>query len=100
MDLSQVLLAPVVTEKSVQGEANGCYTFYVRKGTNKVEVKHAVKSLYGLEVASVNMIKNPSKERVVGRGKIRRKRPEILKARITLKDKTKKLDFGKIKDKK
>ncbi|MFK7741943.1 MAG: 50S ribosomal protein L23 [Planctomycetota bacterium] len=61
-----VVRRPVVTEKSsgVQEEQNK-YTFEVRTGTNKVEVKKAVETLFSVNVTGVNMITMPAKRRRV-----------------------------------
>ena len=52
-----VLLAPVVTEKSLKLQATNVYTFYVRNDANKHKVKTAIKEVYGLTPASVRIIK-------------------------------------------
>ncbi|NCP66987.1 50S ribosomal protein L23 [bacterium] len=80
---SNVLIAPVVTEKTVA--QTGKYTFQVHTGASKDSVAKAVKSFYGVDVTNVNIVRLPAKTRVVGRGRLINKRPELKKAIVTLK---------------
>ena len=96
MELTQVLLSPMVTEKSTNAQANRKYTFLVHLNTNKVEVRHAVESAYGVKVLSVNIIPVLKKTRLVGRGRTLTKRPAGRKAVVTLAPKES-IDFNKIK---
>ncbi|MGO3152432.1 MAG: 50S ribosomal protein L23 [Galactobacter sp.] len=52
--LHDVLVAPVVSEKSYNLVDQGQYTFLVDTRSNKTEIKAAVESIYGVQVASVN----------------------------------------------
>lgn len=56
-----VLIKPVVSEKSYTGVDEGRYTFIVDPRSNKTEIKNAVESIYGVKVASVNTINRPGK---------------------------------------
>jgi len=58
---ADVLLAPVVSEKSYAGLADRMYTFKVHQDAHKTQVRQAVESLFGVKVASVHMIKVPAK---------------------------------------
>lgn len=78
-----VLIAPVVTEKTVA--QTGKYTFQVHKGASKAAVVQAVKSFYGVDVVSVNVLRSPAKTRTVGRGRLIEKKAEVKKAIVTLK---------------
>ena len=51
-----VILRPVVSEKSYAGSDRGKYTFVVASGANKVEVKQAVERIFNVKVTSVNTI--------------------------------------------
>ncbi|HEY3922281.1 MAG TPA: 50S ribosomal protein L23 [Gaiellaceae bacterium] len=57
MDASQVVLAPIVSEKSYSGTAVGKYTFRVHEDAHKTQIRQAVESLFEVKVASVNIIK-------------------------------------------
>ncbi len=49
-----VIIKPLLTEKSYADIANKKYTFVVRKDANKIEIKQAVESIFGVKVKSVN----------------------------------------------
>jgi large subunit ribosomal protein L23 len=57
MEASQVVLAPVVSEKSYGGTADGLYTFKVHKDAHKTQVRQAVEQLFDVKVARVNIVK-------------------------------------------
>ena len=61
MNAADVLIAPVVSEKSYSGLADRMYTFKVHKDAHKTQVRQAVETLFGVKVASVHMIKVPAK---------------------------------------
>ncbi len=96
MQLTNVLIAPVVTEKSSTAQANGKYTFRVHSDATKVEITQAIKKAYEADVKSVNIIPVLKKVRRAGRGKIITKRPASKKAIVTLKEKQT-IDFNKVK---
>jgi len=98
MELSNVLLSPVVTEKSTHGQKNHKYTFLVRPNSNKIEVAKAIESIYGVKVTSVNIIPVLKKVRMVGRSKTVTKRRSAKKAIITVAVKQA-IDFNKFSKK-
>jgi large subunit ribosomal protein L23 len=52
-----ILIKPVITEKATKmSEVSNCFTFLVKKNANKVEVKKAVESAYGVSVEKVRTI--------------------------------------------
>ncbi len=61
MDASQVILAPVVSEKSYQGTAEGRYTFKVHEDAHKTQVRQAVEQLFDVKVERVNIVKVQAK---------------------------------------
>jgi large subunit ribosomal protein L23 len=67
-DPRSVILRPVVTERStlLQDEMR-TYTFIVAKDANKLEVRHAVQSLFSVKVESVRTANYQGKWRRVGR---------------------------------
>jgi large subunit ribosomal protein L23 len=85
-DPRDILLAPVVSEKSYGLLDEGKYTFLVRPDANKTEIKQAVESVFGVKVSSVNTINRQGKKRRtrVGTGK----RKDTKRAVVTLKDGT------------
>ena len=57
MKLAQdIIIKPILTEKSYKGLANKTYTFKVARDANKVEIKKAVESAFGVKVKSVNTV--------------------------------------------
>ena len=84
MELAQILIKPVVTEKTSVEAESGRYTFVVNKHATKIEIKKAVEALYGVSVRQVNVRPTPKKERIVGRGRTIVKRKPVKKASVTL----------------
>ena len=62
-----IIIAPVITEKSMSGIADKKYTFKVAKDANKIEIAAAVAELFKVKVAKVNTINVRGKERRMGR---------------------------------
>ena len=67
MVAEDIILAPVVTEKSSEGIQEGKYTFKVNKKATKVDIKNAVEKLFEVKVLKVNTITVKGKEKRVGR---------------------------------
>ena len=57
MDPSQVVLAPIVSEKSYEASTRGTYTFKVHPDAHKTQIRQAVEELFDVKVARVNVIK-------------------------------------------
>jgi len=83
----KVLVKPLVTEKSTNLVAANKYAFKVTKNINKIEVKKAILSLYGVEPMAVNIINVRGKKARYGRTS--GKRENWKKAIVTLKPKDK-----------
>ena len=63
-----IIIAPVITEKSMSGIADKKYTFKVAKDANKIEISEAVEALFkGAKVAKVNTISVRGKQKRMGR---------------------------------
>ena len=77
-----ILVRPLITEKTMKLVEEGKYTFEVKQGSNKVEVKKAVEELFKVEVTAVNMVNTLRKKRRVG--KYEGLRPAVQKAIVTL----------------
>jgi large subunit ribosomal protein L23 len=58
-----IIKKPVLTEKYTAMNAAGKYTFIVDPKANKVEIAKEVKKMYGVEVESVNTLKQIGKKR-------------------------------------
>jgi large subunit ribosomal protein L23 len=67
-DPADVIIRPVVTEASAMlQEERQTYTFIVAKEANKLEIRHAVQSLFNVTVQDVRTANYPGKVRRVGR---------------------------------
>ena len=66
MVAEDIILAPVVTEKSSSDMQEGKYTFKVAKKATKIEIKNAVEKLFEVKVLKVNTITVQGKEKRVG----------------------------------
>ena len=61
----QIIIKPLITEKSeLLSENLTQYSFVVNKNANKIEIRKAVESMYGVNVDSVNTIIVPGKSRI------------------------------------
>ncbi len=81
---NEVLLAPVVSEKSYSLINDRKYTFKVHKNAHKTQVRQAVEELFDVEVAQVNIVKvQPKPKR---RGLTRGTRPGWKKAIVQLRE--------------
>ena len=67
MMAEDIIIAPVVTEKSSDGIQEGKYTFKVNKKATKIDIKNAVEKLFEVKVLSVNTVTVKGKEKRVGR---------------------------------
>ncbi len=67
MDARDIILAPVITEKSSAALSDKKYTFRVADGANKIEIAKAVEEIFGVKVAKVNTISMKGKKRRYGR---------------------------------
>jgi large subunit ribosomal protein L23 len=79
-----VIIRPIVSEKSYAGIERNTYTFLVDPGANKTEIKQAVQAIWDVEVASVNTINRRGK--IKRRGFTRGKRPDEKRAVVTLRE--------------
>ena len=62
-----IILKPVITERSMDDLQAGKYTFKVAKDANKSEIKKAVEQLFGVEVAKVNTLNVNGRNKRYGR---------------------------------
>ena len=82
MHPSQVILAPIVSEKSYAGSTRGSYTFKVHPSSHKTQIRQAVEELFDVKVERVNVIKVQAKPK--RRGVHRGTRPGWKKAVVQL----------------
>ena len=77
-----ILLKPVISEKSYRLADDGKYTFLVAPSANKTQIRQAVEAVFTVRVTGVNTSNRPGKRRRTrfGWGK----RPDIKRAIVTL----------------
>lgn len=92
-DPRDILIAPVISEKSYGLLEDNKYTFLVRPNTNKTEIKIAVEKVFGVKVVSVNTINRQGKRKRTRTGFGKRK--DTRRAIVTLSPESKPIEiFG------
>ena len=87
-----IIIKPVLTEKSYDAMAEKKYTFQVAINANKTEIKYAIEEIFdGVKVESVNTMRTEGKMKRQGRTQGRT--PEVKKAIVTLKKDSKGIEF-------
>ena len=66
MIAEEIIIAPIVTEKSNNGLQDGKYTFKVNKKATKIEIANAVEKLFNVKVLKVNTMNVNGKKKRVG----------------------------------
>ena len=83
-DPRSVILRPVVSEKSYSLLDSGVYTFIVDPDANKIEIRQAVESIFGVRVEKVNTLNRSGKRKRNRRSFTYGKRPDTKRAIVTL----------------
>ncbi|HYQ64786.1 50S ribosomal protein L23 [Actinophytocola sp.] len=92
-DPRDVLLAPVISEKSYGLLEENKYTFVVAPHANKTEIKIAVEKVFGVQVVSVNTLNRQGKRKRTRSGYGKRK--DTKRAIVTLSEESKPIEiFG------
>jgi len=86
-----VIIRPVLSEKSMDGIEHKVYTFEVAKTANKTEIRQAVEEVFGVKVEKVNTIRIMGK--IKRQGRTSGRTPEVKKAIVTLKAGSKGIEF-------
>ena len=86
-----VIIKPVISEKSMDDAAAKKYTFKVAPKANKTEIKAAVEEAFGVEVAKVNVMNFDGKEK--RQGLYAGLTPKYKKAIVTLTESSKTIEF-------
>ena len=84
MDMHDILIKPIVTEKTTMMMSDGKYTFQLPLNANKVEIRKAVEQIFKVKVAKVTTLRIMGKMKRMG--KYIGKRPDYKKAIVTLKE--------------
>ena len=86
-----VIIRPVLTEKSYAGIEKKRYTFVVARSANKTEIKKAVEEVFGVQVESVNTMNVRGKLKRMGKNQ--GYTPAYKKAIVQLKTDSKSIEF-------
>jgi large subunit ribosomal protein L23 len=86
-----IILKPIITERSMEGLRIRKYTFRVAKKSNKIEIAKAIEELFGVSVSKVNTmnVRGRSKRMGIHSGYT----PSWKKAIVTLKEDSKTIEF-------
>ena len=88
-----VILKPVISERSMDDAQNKKYTFKVQKDSNKTQIKLALEEVFGVEVKKLNIINVKGKKKRMGKSVGRTS--DTKKAIVTLTPKSKEIEFFK-----
>lgn len=86
-----IIIKPVVTERSMENMESKRYTFKVDTRANKSEIKKAVETIFGVKVKQVNTMNITGKKKRMGANV--GKRPDWKKAIVTLTEDSKEIEF-------
>ena len=86
-----IIIRPLLSEKSYADIANKKYVFVVAKSTNKTEIKLAIEKLFDVQVESVNTVNCRGKLKRMGRNE--GFTPSFKKAIVQLKADSKTIEF-------
>ena len=91
MNSHDIIIRPVLSEKSFEGISDKKYTFVVHKDANKIEIKKAVEEVFGVTVAKVNTVNVTGK--LKRRGRTEGRRPSYKKAIVQLTYESKSIEY-------
>lgn len=91
MVAQDIIISPVISEKSMLGTAMKKYTFKVAKNANKIEIAKAVEELFGVKVSKVNTLN--VRGRLKRQGRTQGYTPSWKKAIVTLTEDSKSIEF-------
>ena len=95
MKAHDIIIKPILTEKSYAGIANKVYTFKVAKNANKVEIRKAIEEIFGVQVEKVNTlnVKGHTKTQNTRQGRTVGRTSDYKKAVVTLTKDSKTIAF-------
>ena len=83
-DYRDVIIRPVVSEKSYALLDDGVYTFVVHPEANKIEIRQAVEAIFNVRVVKVNTLNRQGKRKRNRRSFTFGKKPDTKRAVVTL----------------
>lgn len=91
MNKYDIIISPILTEKSYDGIADKKYTFKVAANATKTQIKVAVEDIFGVKVAKVNTVNVNGKKKRMGRNE--GMTSDYKKAIVTLTNDSKAIEF-------
>ncbi|MGI5959827.1 MAG: 50S ribosomal protein L23 [Massiliimalia sp.] len=91
MVAQDVIIKPIITERSMEALGMKKYTFKVAKNANKIEIAKAVEELFGVKVEKVNTMSVKGRFKRMGRHE--GFKPDWKKAIVTLTEESKTIEF-------
>ena len=91
MTAYDIIIRPVITERSMAAVADKKYVFEVAKNAGKIEIKKAVEEIFGVKVAAVNTVTMHGKKKRMGRSE--GYTSDWKKAVVTLTEDSKTIEF-------
>jgi large subunit ribosomal protein L23 len=87
VDARDIILSPRITEKAMAKSLETQYTFTVHPDATKTQIRHAIESIFNVNVLKVNTVNVRGKSRSFARGRVRTsgRRSDFKKAVVTLK---------------
>ena len=86
-----IIIRPIISEKSMDQSADKKYTFQVALSANKIEIKKAVEEIFGVKVEKVTTLRVQGK--IKRMGATSGKRPDYKKAVVKLTQDSKTIEF-------
>lgn len=86
-----IIIRPVISERSMDITADKKYTFKVAKNSNRTQVKNAIEEIFGVKVEKVNLMNVKGRKKRVGKHIGRTS--DIKKAIVTLTKDSKEIEF-------
>jgi len=94
MNLSSLIIGPVVTEKAEKLKLAHTYVLEVKPEATKIDIRNALRKYYDAEVQSIRVLRTRPKTRALGAGKFLEKRARTKRMIVTLTKKSKALDLS------
>jgi large subunit ribosomal protein L23 len=83
-----IILKPVITEKTLSFSSGKKYFFYVNRDANKCQIKEAIEKIFSVKVCKINVMNYVGKKKVRGRivGKSADKKKAVVKLTVDSKE--------------
>ncbi|MDD6262046.1 MAG: 50S ribosomal protein L23 [Clostridiales bacterium] len=88
-----VIIRPIVSERTMAGSTNKKYTFEVARDATKIDIRRAAEEIFGIKVLSVNTMNVRGKKKRYAAGRPEGTTPSWKKAIITTTEDSKSIEF-------